>query len=176
MDIGQFESTPFVGEFPEVVQRYLGLPSLEDIVDASNANGATRLLTCSAFEPLEALTLTFFDAEVHASHVVSDADAWERIASGETSADDYQFVPRERTLGIPDLPTVIQGWRRIADAIERADSCMSDNPAGISFYHLAFGNDVDSMRVWFNPTEGANPLQCRLLDAYMRIKARLSPA
>lgn len=70
----------------------------------------------------------------------------------------------------------MQGWRRIVDAVERAESCMSDNADGISFFHLAFGNDVDSMRVWFNPTERANPFQCRLLDGYMRIKARLYAA
>jgi len=145
-------------------------------VDASNANGATRLLTCSPFEPLEALTLTFFDREVRASHVVSDADAWERIACGEDSVDDSQFLTRERTYGMSDFPTVIQGWRKMADAIKRAESCMSDNPDGISFFHLAFGTGVDSMRVWFNPGREANPLQFRLLDGYVRIKAGLPRA
>lgn len=176
MDIGAFESTPFAGQFPEAVQRYLGLQPLEETVDASNASGATRLLTCPPFEPLEALTLTFFDGEVQASHVVSDADAWERIACGETSPNHSQFVSRERTLAIPDLPIVMRGWPRIADAIERAESCISDNRDGISFYHLAFANDVYSMRVWFNPTEEANAVQRRLLDGYMQIKVRLQPA
>ena len=53
---------------------------------------------------------------------------------------------------------------------------MSDNPDGISFYHLAFGNDVDSMHVWFNPTEEASPLQRRLVDGYMQIKVGLQLA
>ena len=176
MDIGEFSSTPFAGQFPEAVQRYLGLQLLEDVVDASNAMGATRLVTCPPFEPLEALTLTFLDREIHASHMVSDADAWERIACGEDSLADLEFVTRERTFGIPDCPTLIQGWRGMADAIERAESCMSDNPDGISFFHLAFGSGVDSMRVWFNPTREANPLQFRLLDAYVRIRAGLPPA
>jgi hypothetical protein len=176
LDIGDFESMPFTGEFPKAVQGYLGLKSLQDIVNGSNANGATRLLTCLPFEPLEAMTLTFSRGEVHASHVVSDADAWERIACGDTSADDSEFVSRERTFEIPNFPTVMQGWQRIADAIERADSCMSDNADGISFFHLAFANDVDSMRVWFNPTVGANPLQCLVLDGYMQIKSWLEHA
>jgi len=173
MEIEEFEGTPYAGQFPDAFQRYLGLQSLDDIVNASNANGATRLLTCAPFEPIEALTLTFFDTEVHASHVVSDEDAWERIASEGPSVSGSPFAARQRTFEISDLPNVMQGWRTIADAVERAVSCMSDNPDEISFYHLASGSDVRPMRVWFNPTEQANPDQRSLLDGYTWISDQL---
>lgn len=173
MDMYEFESTPMATQFPEAVRLYLGLRPLEEILDVSIANGVSRLLTCPPFEPVEALTLTFFDREVIASHVVSDEGAWERIACAQESANDTVFVARERPFRIADLPTEMQGWLKIADVIERSESCMSDNPDGISYFHITLGNGIETMRVWFNPTEVANPSQWRLLNGYSRIKASL---
>lgn len=64
MELDDFESTSIFGEFPQAVQDSLGLEPLEEIVEASNAIGATRLLLCPDLEPLEWLTLVFFDSEV----------------------------------------------------------------------------------------------------------------
>lgn len=171
MDINEFDATPTLGEFPEALRRYFGLSSLEAIADAANVNGAARLFTCPSFEPIEAMTLVFLDGKVIASRVVSDDDVWEQIACGEESPDDLQLVQRDRELSIPELPTIMQGWEPFAEAVRATGSCMSDNPEGISYYHLAFGVGVDSIRAWFNPTESANPLQIALLRAYARIQS-----
>jgi len=174
MDITDFESSPMMRDFPEALRRYLGLAPRETIAHAPTVRGVTRLFTCPSLEPIEALTLTFYDVEVGVSHVVSDDDVWERIACGEEPSDDTQFLQCDRSFSVSDLPTLVQGWQRVVDAVRNAKSCMSDNPEGISFYHLAFGIGVDSTRVWFNPTETADPLQIALIGAYARIKALLS--
>lgn len=49
----------------------------------------------------------------------------------------------------------MQNWSKFADVISEADSCVSDNPDGMPFYHLA---DDGSVKAWLNPTKRANPL------------------
>lgn len=173
MNIDDFASTPLAGKFPDAVQRYLGLASLAETVAAAEANGATRLLACPAFEPIEAVTLTFLDGQVHGSLVVSDDDVWERISCGDEAADDSRFVRRERRFSASDLRGAMQGWQPVVAAIAAAKSCMSDNPDGVSYYHLAFGAGLDSLCVWFNPTQAANLLERQIIAEYATIKALL---
>lgn len=76
MNIDDFASTPWAGEIQEGIGGYLGLLPLAEILATADVEGAMRLLSCPAFEPIEALTLRFRDGQVRVSPVVSDGDAW----------------------------------------------------------------------------------------------------
>ena len=173
MDVHDFGMTDMFGEFPETVQRFLGLDSLERIVAAAGAHGATRLFTCPSFEPIEALTLLFVDDGVLASRVLSADDVWDRIACGGEPLSESPAPQPSRALHAPDLPDVLRDWKRVSDAIHDAESCMSDHPDGIPYFHVAFGGGVDSLQAWFNPTESTNPLQCAILGGYAQIRDSL---
>jgi hypothetical protein len=123
--------------------------------------------------PIEALTLTFLKGQVHASLVVSDDGAWERIACGEEAAEDAGIEHRERTFLASELPTRLTGWQAIFAAIAEAKSCRPDNPDGASDYHFAFGAGLDSFCVRCNLTQTANALERQTIVEYATIKALL---
>ena len=136
MDISDFESSGMLGDVPEAFRRYLGLEPLESLVHTLGAQGATRLFTCASFDPVEVTTILYLDNTVKVSTAISDDDVWERISCG-----DYLSVVSEpsqvfRELAGSDLPPEFQNWERVADVLRGAESCMSDNPDGIPYYHI----------------------------------------
>jgi hypothetical protein len=173
MDINDFESSGMLGDVPEAFRRYLGLDLLESLVHAIGAQGATRLFTCPSFEPVEATTILYLDDTVKVSVAISDDDVWERISCGDDLSVISEVSQVYRQLAASDLPSEFQTWERVADALRNAESCMSDNPDGIPYYHFAYGERVDSTVVWFNPTETDNPRQCAIIEAYSQIKSLL---
>lgn len=173
MDIDEFGSSGMLGDIPEAFRKYLGLEPLESIVCAPNARGVTRLLTCPSFEPIEATTLLYLEDKVMASHVISDDDVWERIACGNDFPIDSEVSPALRDLAASDLPPQFRSWELVAESLAGAESCMSDNPNEIPYYHFAYGERVDLSAAWFNPTKAANPRQCAIIEAYLLIKGLL---
>jgi hypothetical protein len=173
MDRSDFESSGMLGDVPEAFRRYLGLEPLESLVHTLGAQGATRLFSCPSFEPVEATTIVYLDNTVKVSVAISDDDVWERISCG----DDLGVVSEPsqvlRELAGSNLPPEFQNWERVAVALRAAESCMSDNPDGIPYYHFAFGERVDMTVAWFNPTETANPRQCAIIQGYSQIKSLL---
>ena len=173
MDIDDFGSSGMLGDIPEAFRKYLGLESLESIVSAPNARGATRLFTCPSFEPIEATTLVYLEDKVMASHAVSDDDVWERIACGDDRPIVSQMLPPLKALAASELPSQFRSWELVAESLADAKSCMSDNPNEIPYYHFAYGERVDLTVAWFNPTKNANPRQCAIVEAYLQIKRLL---
>jgi len=169
MDMNEFDSSGMLGDIPEAFRKHMGLETLDLMVAAPTARGATRLFICPSFEPIEAITLIYYNEKVAISHTVSGDDAWERVACGDDSPMDSQMPHKTRDFAPVDLPAQFQNWEVIADAVAHAGSCMSDNPDGIPYYHFAFGEGVDSTVAWFNPTKAANPRQCAMIDAYLQI-------
>jgi hypothetical protein len=173
MDISDFESSGMLGDVPEAFRRYLGLETLESLVHALGAQGATRLFTCPSFEPVEATTILYVDDSVKVSVAISDDDVWERISCGDDLPVILETSEVFRELTGFDLPAEFKNWERVADAVRGADSCMSDNPNGIPYYHFAFGERVDMTVAWFNPTKTANPRQSAIIEGYSHIKSLL---
>lgn len=173
MDIDEFGSSGMLGDIPDAFRRYLGLESLESIVNSLNARGATRLFACPSFEPIEATTIVYYDDRVMAAHAVSDDDVWERIACGEETPADSKVSPALRDLAASYLPSQFQTWKLLAESLLDAKSCMSDSPDEIPYYHFAYGERVDSIAAWFNPTKAENPHQCEIIEAYLQINRLL---
>jgi hypothetical protein len=173
MDISDFESSGMLGDVPEAFRRYLGLDPLESLVHTMGAQGATRLFTCPSFEPVEATTILYLDDTVKVSVAISDDDVWERISCGDGLSVISEPSQVFRQLAGSDLPSEFHNWERVADALRGAESCMSDNPDGMPYYHFAFGARLDMTVAWFNPTETANPRQCAIIEGYSQIKSLL---
>lgn len=138
----------------------------------AGAKGATRLLACPALKPIEALTLTFLDGQVHAALVVSDARrlGTDRLRRGCGGRRPIRAL-RAHVLG---LGASVATER--LPARHRGDRGSQIVPGGQSRWHIVLSFRLRRPRFGLrlvHPTQPANPLERQKISEYALIKVVL---